>query len=106
MLEERDRGIATGGRGLQAGHGPSRQFSNQEKSTNFSFEHQGYCFLPMFKNYTDQKIHNIYRASYNFWTIYGGFSFFNHIGEISHFMFDLLETFDYWQNLGPFEKVL
>ena len=41
-------------------------------------------------------------------TIFGqfmaAFHFFNHTGEISHFTFDLLETFDYWQNLGLSKK--
>ena len=58
------------------GHGPQLQFLNQTRSKNFSFKHQGYCFLQMFRNYTDQKYHNFCRACYNFWTIYGVFSFF------------------------------
>ena len=52
------------------------RFPSQTRSTNFSFKHQRYCFLPMFRNYTDQKFHNIDLVCYNFWTIYGGFSFF------------------------------
>ena len=55
---------------------PQIQFPYQTRSTNFSFLHQEYCFLPMFRNYTDQKFHNIYRVCYNFWTIYGSISFF------------------------------
>ena len=69
----RYRGPATGGPG---GHGPQLQFPNQTRSKNFSFKHHGYCFLQMFRNYTDQKFHNFCRVCYNFWTIYGGFSFF------------------------------
>ena len=46
---------------------------NQTSSKNFSFEHEGYCFLWMFGNYTDQIFHNFYRACYKFWTIYAGF---------------------------------
>ena len=33
-------------------------------------------FLPVFRNYADQKFHDFYRLCYNFWTIYGGFPFF------------------------------
>ena len=49
------RSVATAGPG-----GPSSllQFPNQTRSKNFSFKHQGYCFLRMFRNYTDQKFHN------------------------------------------------
>ena len=55
---------------------PSLQFSNQTRSKSFIFKHQEYCFFRMFRNYTDQKFQNFYRACCNFWTLYGGFSFF------------------------------
>ena len=55
---------------------PPLQFPNQKMSKSFSFKHQGYCFIRMFRNYMNQKFHNFYRQCYNFWTIYGGFSFF------------------------------
>ena len=29
-----------------------KKIPNQARSTNFSFKRQGYCFLPMFRNYT------------------------------------------------------
>ena len=43
----------------------------------------------------DEKFHIVYHVRYKFWTIYGGFSFFSsHIGEIDHFMLDLLKRTD------------
>ena len=42
----------------------------------FSFKHQGYFFLRVFRNYSDQKISRFYRARYNSWIIYSGISFF------------------------------
>ena len=41
---------------------PALQFPNQTRSKNFSFKHQGCCFLQMFRNHTDQKFHNFYRV--------------------------------------------
>ena len=52
------------------------QFPNQIRSNSFSFKHQGYCFLRVLRNYTDRKFHGFYPVCYNFWIIYGGFSFF------------------------------
>ena len=52
------------------------QFPNQIRSKSFSFKHQGYCLLRMFRNYVDKKFDSFYCACYNFWSIYGGFSFF------------------------------
>ena len=70
--------------------GPEESCPNQIRSKNISFKHQGYCFLRMFRNYTDQKFHNFYRVCYNFWTIYGGI-FYNYIGEKDHVTLDLLK---------------
>ena len=51
---------------------------------NSSFKHQQYCFLSMFRKYTDHKFHNIYHVFYNFGTIYGSFLFFKlHRGNSS-----------------------
>ena len=55
---------------------PQLQFPNQTRSNSLSLKNQGYCFLRVFRNYTVQKFHYFYRVYYNFWTIYGGFSFF------------------------------
>ena len=66
------RGIATvGARGPWS---PPLQFPNQTRSKSLIRKHQGYCFLQMFRNYTDQKFHDLY--CFNFWAIYSGFSFF------------------------------
>ena len=46
----------------QEGHAPSPhsplQFPNQTRSNSFSFKHQGYCFLRVFRNYADQRLHD------------------------------------------------
>ena len=64
------------------------QFSNQTSSNSFSFKHQEYCFIEVLYGpeiiplCTDQKCHNFYRVYCNFWTIYGGFTFFlNTLGK-------------------------
>ena len=79
-----------------AGHSPTThthtlQFSNQTRSKTFSFKHQGYCLLQMFRNYTDQKFPNFIV----YITIFGQliFSFSKYIREIEHF------TLDCWR--GP-----
>ena len=54
-------------------HAHTLQFPNQTRSKNFSFKHQRYCFLRMFRNYTDQNFHKLYHVYYNIWTIYWGF---------------------------------
>ena len=43
---------------------------------NKDLEFRGYCSLWVFRDYTDQKFHDFYRACYSFWTIYVGSSFF------------------------------
>ena len=49
------------------GHGlPPIQFLNQTRSNSFSFKHKGYCFLWVFRNYSDQKFNDFYRECYNF----------------------------------------
>ena len=65
-----------GGEGMCSRAMPPLQFPNQTRSTSFSFKHQGFCFLLALRNYTDRKLHHFYCVCYNFWTIYGGFSFF------------------------------
>ena len=67
------RVVTTGGPG--GPWPPPPQFTNHKRSKSFSFKHKGYCFLPMFRKYTNQKFYNFYRLCYNFWTIYSGFSF-------------------------------
>ena len=37
----------------------SLQFPNQTRSNSFSLKYQEHCFLPMFRNYTDQKFHDL-----------------------------------------------
>ena len=82
---------------------PPLQFPNQTRSNSFSFKHQRYCFLRVFRNHMDQKFQDFYHVCYNFWTIYIDFSFFsNYIGEIDHFILDLLKWSDtqawtYWK---------
>ena len=73
------RRVATVG-GARETMSPLLQFPNQARSRIFSFKHQRYWFLRMFRNYTDQKFHKFYRVCYNFWTIYGG-NFSNYIRE-------------------------
>ena len=68
------RGVATGG--PRGDHGAPTSLLNQTRSNSYSFKHKAYCFLWVFRNYTDQKFNDFYRVCYNFWTIYGGFSFF------------------------------
>ena len=62
-----------GGQGSMA---PPLHFPNQTRSNSFSFKHQGCCFLRVFRNYTDQKLHDFCRVCYIFQTIYGNLSFF------------------------------
>ena len=59
-----------GGRGAMA---PPLQFSIQTKPSSFSFKHEGYCFLMVFRNYTDQKFQDFYSVCYDFRTIYDEF---------------------------------
>ena len=51
------RGVATGGaRGTMA----PTLISNQTSPNSFIFKRQGYYFLWVFRNYTDQKFHDFY----------------------------------------------
>ena len=77
------RGVATGEKVGGGGDiALSLQFSNQARSNSFSFKHQRYCFLRVFRNYADRKSNNFYRVCYNFWTTYGVvFIFSNYIRE-------------------------
>ena len=52
------------------------QFLNQTRPNKFSFKHKRYCFLWVFRNYTNQKFNGFYRVCYNYSTIYDGLSFF------------------------------
>ena len=66
-----------GGGGVARSHGSPTSISELNKvQKHFSFKHQEYCFLQVFRKYTDQKFHDFSRVCYIFWTIYGGFSFF------------------------------
>ena len=81
--------------GIQGGHDTPTSISNQTRTKSFSFNHRGYCFLRMFRNYTDQKFHSFYRVYYNIQTICGGI-FSNNIGEKDYLMLDLLKSFFLW----------
>ena len=73
-------------------------------SKSFSFKHQRYCFLRMFRNDIDQKFHNFYRACYNLWRLFI-FSNLNrgnrslHVvpsAKVRHLTLDLLKSFFLW----------
>ena len=72
--------VALQGRSHQGARGsmapPLLQFPNQKRSNSFSFKHQGYCFLRLFRDCMDQKFLDFYRVCCKSWTIYGSFSFF------------------------------
>ena len=53
---------------------PLFQFPNQARSNSFSFKHQGYSFLRVFRNYTDQKFHDFYLYT----TIFGQYRAASH----------------------------
>ena len=105
-----NRAVATrGARGPKLPPPPlPLQFLNQTRSNCFSFKHQGYYFLRVFRNYTDQKVHNFYHVCYKFWTIYGSFLFFLafHRGNrsldvgpsenVRYLTLDLLNSFLLW----------
>ena len=57
-------------------HCPPTSISKPNKAQKFYFKHQGYFFLRMFRNYADQKLYSSFFQFCNFWTIYGGVSFF------------------------------
>ena len=60
--------------GCQGAHAPTpTSILEHNKVQNSTFKYQGYCFLRMLRNYTDQKFHNFCRVWYNCWTIYGAF---------------------------------
>ena len=60
-----DSGRATG----KVVMAPPLQFpkqTNKQRPNSFSFKHQGYSFLCVFRNYTDQKFQDFYRLCSNF----------------------------------------
>ena len=72
-------------------HGPPLQFPNQLKSISFSFKHQGYFFLHVFRDYTDQQISRFLLCMLQFLdNLRRHFIFSNYIWEIYHFKLDLL----------------
>ena len=83
---------------------PIIQYLSETRSNDFSFKHQGYCCLSVFKNYTNKKFYNFYRVFYNVWTIYGNFSFFKFKAEIDlstldHvFQFNLFSLYEIYSN--------
>ena len=100
------RGVATGGRDREV-MAPLIQFTNQTRSKSFNFKHQGYCFLCMFRNYTDQKFHDFYCVCYNFWSIYDKYECFLTTYEkfitsclpsekVWYLTLDLLKSFSLW----------
>ena len=53
------------------------QFWNQTRSNYLSFKYQGYCFLCVFRNYTDEKFQNAtssgkFTASFHFCQLHRG----------------------------------
>ena len=52
---------------------PIFHFPNETITDSFSFKRQGYCFLWVLKNYTDQNFHDFYSVCYDFWIIYSRF---------------------------------
>ena len=58
------------GQGGQAPSPLSSPLSNQKRFNNFSFKHQGYCFLRVFRNFMNQNFTNFIK----FATIFGQFS--------------------------------
>ena len=67
---------------------------NKVQQFQFQTSDQGYCYLRVFRNYTNQKLHDCYRVCYNFWTIYGSLSFFKFMWKIDHFTLDLLKRYN------------
>ena len=86
-----DRDVATGGSGEQGGHAHHLHFNFQTRCNSFSFKHQRYCFLRVFRNYADQKLHDIYRLCYKLQRLS---IISNYIGETDHFTLDLLKWSD------------
>ena len=41
-------------------------FPSQKKSNSFSFKHQGYYFVRVFRNYIDQKFHDFHQSMLQF----------------------------------------
>ena len=94
----------SGGRGAMIS---SLQFLKQTRSNSFIFIHQRYCFQRVLRNYMDQKFQDIHRVCYNFWAIYGDFSFFLttqrkislHLGlseKVQYLTLDPLKSFSLW----------
>ena len=89
------RGVAIGGKSESGAMVPLLQVSNETRFTSFSFKHQRYCFLWVFKNYMDQKFHDFYRV---FLPLLDNLSWFfifcKHIREIDHLTLNLLKRPD------------
>ena len=70
------RGLATGGEG----RGPILPLPyfnpNQTRSNRFGLKHQGYCFLWVFRNETEQNFPDFLHVYYNLWTFTAAFHFF------------------------------
>ena len=69
------RGATNGGPGGPCPPSPPTSNSEPNKVQQFPFQTSG-ILHQVFRNYTDQKFHDFYHICYNFWIIYGGFSFF------------------------------
>ena len=67
---------------------------NKVQQFQFQTSDQGYCYLRVFRNYTNQKLHDCYGVCYNFWTYYGSLSFFKFMWKIDHFTLDLLKRYN------------
>ena len=55
---------------------PPASISEPNKVQKFQFQTSRILLFRMFGNNKNQKCHNFYRLCYNFWKIYGSFSFF------------------------------
>ena len=64
------KGVATGvgGRGTGGPWQPHFNFRTKQGPTVSVSNIRDIAFLRVFRNYTDQKFHNLYRIYYNFWT--------------------------------------
>ena len=82
------------------------KFGNS-RSNSLSFKHKRYCFLWVFRNYTDKKFSDFYCVCHYFGTIWGGFHFFwlqrnrslHQFGPsemVRYLMLDLLKIFSLW----------
>ena len=86
---------------------PGLQLPNQKRFNRFSFKHQVYYFLWLFRDYTDQKLLPcMLQFLDNLWQL---FIFSNYLREIDHFTLDLSKRFDNWtfwkvSHSGPSER--